>query len=179
MTMCTAEPGTSLIIVRRLSPDDDIGALTALLHRAYTPQVAMGLRPLAGRQDAAMTRARTSKGECFVALRDNAIIGTILLNEYEHVDFPPKFCEPGVAHFSLFAVDPDLQGGGVGRLLLDAIEARALELGDNQLAMSVAEPDADLVRYYERRGFETVSHWRWPYTNYRSVVMCKRIGTRD
>ena len=176
MTMCAVEPDTSSLTVRRLSPSDDLAALTALLHRAYRPQLEMGLRPLAGRQDVSMTRARTAHGECFVAERDRTIIGTILLNEREHVDFPPLFCEAGVSHFSLFAVSPTAQSGGVGRALLDAIETRALELGHDRLAMSVAEPDAGLVRYYERRGFVTAAGWQWPYTNYRSCIMCKRIG---
>ena len=44
------------IAVRRLSKSDSFDELTLLLHRAYRGQVEMGLRPLAGRQDAATQR---------------------------------------------------------------------------------------------------------------------------
>lgn len=44
--------------VRLIEPGDSISEITALLHRAYAKQVAMGLRPLAGRQDDSVTRER-------------------------------------------------------------------------------------------------------------------------
>jgi GNAT superfamily N-acetyltransferase len=164
--------------IRRLDPTrDSYAALTALLHRAYAGQVAMGLRPLAGRQDEATTQRRCESGECFIALLPGApgerLVGTILFQEVEEAALPPHFLQPHVAHFSLFAVDPEYQGYGIGGALLAAVESRARALGFTELALSMAEPDTALMRFYERRGFRFVEHWRWPYTNYRSAILTK------
>ncbi|HBS28580.1 MAG TPA: GNAT family N-acetyltransferase [Phycisphaerales bacterium] len=168
--------------VRPLREGDSAEELTALLHRAYRPQVEMGLRPLAGRQTVEVTRERAASGECFVAtLRDalgatDALVGTILFQEIETARFPPFFLRQGVTHFSLFAVDPDHQGRGVGLALLGAVETRARALGANELACSMAEPDTALMAFYLKRGFRFVEHWQWPYTNYRSAILSKGLG---
>lgn len=190
----SSKPAAGEIAIRRLdAARDSYAALTALLHRAYAGQVAMGLRPLAGRQDEATTRRRCESGECFVAARaggpvsdatangaarlvPETIVGTILLQEVEEAALPGHFLRPDVAHFSLFAVDPDHQGHGIGGLLLGAVESRARSMGFTELALSMAEPDTALMRFYERRGYRFVEHWRWPYTNYRSAILSKALG---
>ncbi len=168
-------------MIRRYLIDDPITEITQLLHRAYQPQVAMGLKPLAGRQDDQTTLDRVLNSECYLATipREGAreqIVGIILLNEHERVAFPPIFLRPGVAHFAMFGVEPSLQGLGLGRRLLDHIEARAREVGFTELALSMAEPDTNLRAYYDKRGYRLVEHWQWPYTNYRSCILSKPIG---
>lgn len=181
-------PTAAPVHVRPLLPDDSIAELTALLHRAYRPQVEMGLRPLAGRQDEATTRARVQSGENFLAvagpgaltpdgraIERGRLLGTILFQEVESASFPPRFLKPGVGHFSLFAVDPEAQGMGVGRALLGRVEQRARELELRELALSMAEPDRGLFEFYQRRGYSLVEHWQWPYTNYRSLILSKLL----
>ncbi len=184
-------PAAPPIVVRLLAPTDSIRDLTQLLHRAYAKQVAMGLRPLAGRQDDETTRRRCAAGECFVALmRDDAgrgrgrkaeprerIVGTILFHEIEDAEGPAWFRRKDVDYFSQFAVDPDLQGQGIGRLLLDHCERRALENGAKELSCSMAEPDRELYEFYMRRGYRLIGHWQWPYTNYKSAILSKAIGS--
>ena len=162
--------------IRHIAPNDSIAEITRLLHRAYAKQVAMGLRPLAGRQDESVTRRRVGSGECFVAA-DGAqrIAGVIILNEQEPDEGPQWFARPGVASFSQLAVDPDSQGAGLGRRLVEAVEARAAALGNLELALSMAEPDTDLRDFYVRRGFRIIQTWKWPYTNYLSLIMSKGI----
>lgn len=169
------------ITIRLLDPSrDSAAALTTLFHRAYAKQVAMGLRPLAGRQDVATTQRRCASGECYVAVEtrnatDEVIVGAILFQEVEEAAFPPFFLRPGVAHFSLFAVDPDAQGRGIGGRLLHTVESRARQLSFTELALSMAEPDHDLARFYANRGFRFIEHWQWPYTNYRSAILSKSL----
>jgi ribosomal protein S18 acetylase RimI-like enzyme len=159
--------------------------LTELLHRAYAGQVAMGLRPLAGRQGVDVTRQRCGSGDTFVAEGSaetsggpecSPIIGMILLQEVEEAAFPTWFLKPEVAHFSLLAVAPEFQGQGIGVALMSAAERRAAARGFSELALSMAEPDVALLEFYRRRGFRFVQHWRWPYTNYRSVILSRPIG---
>lgn len=162
--------------IRRIGLDDSIAEITRLLHRAYAKQVAMGLRPLAGRQDESVTRRRVGSGECYVAVDGSQrIVGVIILNEQEPDEGPQWFTRPGVASFSQLAVDPDTQGAGLGRRLLETVEARAAELGNVELALSMAEPDTDLRDFYLKRGFRVIQTWKWPYTNYLSLIMSKGV----
>jgi GNAT superfamily N-acetyltransferase len=163
------------ITVRRLIPTDSFEELTTLLHRAYAGQVAMGLRPLAGRQDAATTKKRCSNGECFIALMDGKIVGSILFHEVEDAKGPPWFQNRNVDSFSQFGVDTTLQGRGIGQLLLDTVERRAAECGATELALSMAEPDVKLMEFYKRRGYRFIEYWQWPYTNYRSAILSKTL----
>lgn len=184
------------ITVRRLAPSDSLAELTSLLHRAYAKQVAMGLRPLAGRQDEATTRKRVFSGECWVAVEHiplpdpedprgvsrearQKLVGCILYHEVEEAEGPDWFHRSDVAWFSQFAVDTGYQGAGIGQMLLDTVERRAREEGASELALSMAEPDTDLKNYYLKRGYRIVGHWQWPYTNYRSIVMSKKMATGD
>lgn len=173
-----------IVRLRTIGPNDSISEITKLLHRAYKPQVEMGLKPLAGRQGDDITADRAKHSECWLALVDrpaseygnpDKIVGIILFEEIEKVTFPPFFLRPEVAHFAQFAVDPDLQGCGIGRLLLDKVEVRARENKAIELALSMAEPDRKLYDFYINRGFRLVEYWQWPYTNYRSCILSKEL----
>lgn len=191
------------VSIRLLSPADSLREVTALLHRAYRGQVDLGLRPLAGRQDVETTRKRCASGECYVAVVDTAlaadrlspaanldpetgqtitpsgpqrVAGIILFHEVEDAKGPPWFQRKDVDYFSQFAVEPELQGIGVGARLLETVERRARECGAAELGLSMAEPDEGLMRYYLRRGYRFIEHWQWPYTNYRSAILSKSLA---
>ena len=180
-TPTTAPTDDVSIRIERLArgaPETLLTKITAMLHRAYRGQVELGLRPLAGRQDPATTRRRCDTGEAYIAYlaEDAGPAGMILLQEVEDAAFPDWFLRPEVGHFSLFAVDPPLQRHGLGHRLLERIERRTRDLGLRELALSMAEPDVALHAYYLRRGYRFVQHWRWPYTNYRSVIMSRDLS---
>jgi GNAT superfamily N-acetyltransferase len=181
-TRAPAPSGAGGVRVRLLTPEDPIPEITTLLHRAYAGQMAMGLAPLAGRQDDATTCRRCTSGECYLAVmpdaasaRSDRIVGTILFHEVEDDKGPPWFQSKFVDSFSQFAVDPDVQGKGIGRLLLEKCERRAKEAGATELACSMAEPDRDLLQFYLKRGYRFIEHWQWPYTNYRSAILSKTL----
>lgn len=181
--MPTGQVNPAQIQIRLITPQDSIPAITRLLHRAYAKQVAMGLRPLAGRQDDAMTAQRAACSECILAIAPAAeggqILGVILFEEQEAASFPTFFLRPEVCHFAQFGVDPDAQGKGVGRMLLQAVEERAIARGATELACSMAEPDRDLYDFYIKRGYRHVEYWQWPYTNYRSCILSKTLPARQ
>ena len=154
------KPDQAPVTVRRFLTGDSIEEITHLLHRAYARQKAIGLDPLAGRQDYARTLDRVLNSECYLAFMDHEqdtqrIVGVILLNEHEQVTFPDYFLKEGVAHFAMFAVDPTLQAIGVGTRLLDTCVRRARELGNTKLALSMARPDSALLRYLCARAHTT------------------------
>lgn len=62
--------------------------------------------------------------------------------------------ERHLAEFGLFAVDPRVQSGGIGRSLLEAARQRLRERGIDRLMIQVLQSRPELRAWYERRGFE-------------------------
>ncbi|UYG17242.1 GNAT family N-acetyltransferase [Brachybacterium huguangmaarense] len=58
-----------------------------------------------------------------------------------------------LAEFGLFAVDPRIQGGGIGSRLLEAAETRVRAAGAEQLMIQVLQTRPELRAWYERRRF--------------------------
>ncbi|MFG2931441.1 GNAT family N-acetyltransferase [Streptomyces achromogenes] len=58
------------------------------------------------------------------------------------------------AYFGMFAVSPALQGGGVGKAVLAEAERRCRQSwGVGEMHMTVISVRADLIAWYERRGY--------------------------
>ncbi len=58
------------------------------------------------------------------------------------------------AYFGLLTVDPARQAGGLGRAIIAAAEAWAAERwGARTMALSVVSVRAELIAWYERRGY--------------------------
>jgi len=86
------------------------------------------------------------------------------------------FDRPDVASFSQLAVEPWLQGRGIGGLLIRTAEERARESGAAHLALSTPEPATELVAMYRHKGYEVIERTSWSGTNYQSVIMSKRLA---
>lgn len=73
--------------------------------------------------------------------------------------------EGGLAYFGLFAVNPSLQNGGIGKKVLGEAERYAREvLGVRRLEMQVIWLRDELVAWYVRRGYELLDEKRpFPY----------------
>src|ERR1700752_4254056 len=67
----------SKIIIRPLNQIDNIDELTLLLHKSYKKLGDQGFHFLATYQDSKTTKQRLSNSECYVAILDNKLIGTI------------------------------------------------------------------------------------------------------
>lgn len=69
-----------------------------------------------------------------------------------------------LGYFGTFAVRPDLQGRGVGALLLAAAEDRARARGLRAVEMTVIASREELIAFYERRGYARTGERRpFPY----------------
>ena len=163
------------IAIRPLAADDSIVELTALLHRAYARLGAMGLNYTAVDQPPEETAQRLGCGTCFVATRGADLVGTILVHPTYAANDCAWFTRPGVACIHQFAVDPSLQGAGLGRALLRRAEDWARDAGFAEVAMDTAEPATHLVSLYHRLGYATVGTVQWPGKVYRSVVLSKTL----
>ena len=79
-----------------------------------------------------------------IAEGDSEILSCICLEEKTEKE----------VHLGLFAVDPRLQGKGVGAKILKQAESYASnKLNAKKLVMAVVSQRAELISYYERRGY--------------------------
>jgi GNAT superfamily N-acetyltransferase len=162
--------------IRPLLPTDSIDALTDLLHRAYAPLAAAGFRFVATHQTPDVTRKRCDAGECILAETRGDVVGTITYYKTPMDESRcPLYARDDVARFGQFAVEPALQGSGVGSMLLLVVEAFAVFDGFARLALDTAEGATQLIDYYERRGYLRAGHVQWSSTNYRSLLLAKPL----
>lgn len=174
---------SSKVRVRPLEPDDSLAHLTSLLHRAYKQHADRGIKALAAFQPEELTRKRIAGGECYVATYLGKVVGTILFKDaaataaggVAGATQVPWFERGDVATFSQFAVEPDLQGRGIGIVLMDTAERRAKETGAAEIALSTPEPADWLVQMYQRHGYRVVDRVQWKETNYLSAIMSKEL----
>lgn len=67
----------------------------------------------------------------------------------------------GLAYLGLLTVDPDRQAGGLGKALLHAAELFVAENWQAEaIEMTVIRQRADLIAYYERRGYALTGECR-------------------
>lgn len=165
------------LIVREVGPSDSIGELTRLLHRAYAPLARRGLRYLATHQDEDTTRRRIAGGYCIVAVLDSRLVGTVTLQPKEAPGPCAWYMRAGVAWCEQLAVEPSLHNRGIGTLLMELVEERALHTGAEEVALDTAEQAGVLIAWYQRLGYRLVGTADWEITNYRSVVLSKRLRT--
>lgn len=170
------------VTLRPLAPGDSIEALTALLHRAYAPLAAMGLNFTAVDQSVEATRQRVASGHCIVAEVEGRIVGTVTVCEaYDPNGDPwarttPWFYRHDVAHLHQLAVDPPVQGQGLGARLIDAGEQWARDGGCAVMLLDTAAPARQLRQRYARLGYRDVDEVQWTGKRYRSVLMAKALA---
>ena len=169
-------PISDKIQIRLFRKEDDVEVLKSLLNSAYKPLADRGFRFLGSYQDVPKTIERIESGECYVAVLDNVIIGTILYRSPEKAQGNFWNEQPFVATFGQFAVDKDFQRAGVGGALIELAEQLARRDGAKELSLDTAEGAIDLIEYYTKRGYRFVGYCQWDITNYRSILLSKKIG---
>jgi ribosomal protein S18 acetylase RimI-like enzyme len=66
----------------------------------------------------------------------------------------PPVTDTNAAYFGMFAIDPGIHGGGLGKRLIAEAERRVQDLwGANQMVMTVINLRTALIDWYVRRGY--------------------------
>jgi GNAT superfamily N-acetyltransferase len=162
------------ITIRPFSEKDSISELTSLLHRAYKRLADMRLFFAATNISEDEMQGFIDRGECFVADMGGKIIGTILLYPRED-NTPELYKRDDVIVFGKFAVESEYQCKGIGGMLMDYIEKYVKEKGIKELALDTAEQAQHLIDYYSKRGYQPAGYHKWSMTNYRSIIMSKKL----
>ena len=161
--------------IRKLRDSDSLVDLTNLIHRAYAPLASRGFNYTGVDQPVEETAKRISRGQCAVAEIDGTIVGTITVIRPRFDRATRGYCEPHVASVHQFAVEPKLQGNGIGLALMSWAESWARDQGYRHLAVDTAESAHHLIAYYAKRGYGFVEFAQWPGKQYRSIICSKKL----
>ena len=154
------------MIELRAATEADHPAIIALTNRAY-------------RQSAGQTgwKVETSVGgqriDAALLREDLAQPGAVLLiggdaqaPHQAHVRLDAA--ADGVWFLGMLAVDPERQDAGLGRQMLDAAEAYALDRGALHIRMTVITQRQELIAWYQRRGYRRTGETKpFPYGDER------------
>ena len=146
-------------IAVRAATSDDVAALHPLIERAYRGDTAK-----AGWTHEAdlLFDDRTSAAELasliadpdrviLLAHRDGALIGCVQVAR----------AGDDLAYLGMVTVEPTLQARGLGRRLLAAAESEAVaRFGARRMEMTVIHRRAELIAWYERRGYAPTGETR-------------------
>lgn len=159
----------SISLAFRAATSEDIPALLPLIKRAYRGEDSrQGWTTEADlvaddRIDATglLTKISAETGAVLVATAADASSASFFVSCCEVLHQPGT----GTAYFGLFAVDPLLQGGGIGKAVLAHAEAYAREKwAVAKMEMTVIWTRAELIAWYGRRGYVRTGERReFPY----------------
>lgn len=150
----------------RYAQTSDVGQVVALVESAYRgPSGERGWTTESAlldgqRTDAVAVAELLRRPDCHVMLAecDGRLVASC------HIERQGK-----VAYFGMFAVDPQLQDGGVGKLVLARAERLAREeWGCSHMRMTVIEQRDELIGWYARRGYQSTGEYEpFPYGDER------------
>jgi len=137
-----------------IATDADIDAVVALVNSAYRGESSRaGWTTEADYLDGQRTDAESLRGEL------SAHPGAVVLVMRDEADGPLIACvrldpvDDDVWYLGMFTVEPQLQDRGLGRALLEESERFVRSRGARVMRMSVIAIRAELLAWYERRGY--------------------------
>lgn len=141
---------TSITLHTAIPKDAD--AIACLVNSAYrgessrkgwtTEDALVGGTRTNAQKVAALIELQNSRIE--IAIRDGVMIGCVHLQKQE----------PDTCYLGMLTVSPELQAGGLGKRMLEHSEVVARAWNCAQMRMTVIQLRAELLAYYERRGYQ-------------------------
>jgi ribosomal protein S18 acetylase RimI-like enzyme len=142
----------------RVALEQDAEAIARIVNAAYRPQEGAG----GWTHEAHLVRGdRTTPRQVRELIRGSSVIvgqsaQTIICSAHIALDH-------GAANIGMLAVNPSLQGTGVGKVVLDHAERYAAEvLGATEIVLFVLRDRPELIAFYVRRGYEQTGEFQ-PY----------------
>lgn len=160
----------------RYARQADAPALVALIERAYRGEDTAGrwnseahlLKGPRTSDDEISTLIEREDSRFLIAELDGRIAGCCLVQglsdparNWSSADGPAdsdlatsSIGDVNAAYFGMFAIDPAIHGGGLGKQIIAEAERRAQDLwGANQMVMTVINLRTELIEWYQRRGY--------------------------
>lgn len=145
----------------------DASAIVALIERAYRGPEAAGkwtseaelLKGPRTNRDEIIALIDREDSRFILAEGDGGLQGCCLVQGVNRDPAPSHSSAQAprtinAAYFGMFAINPDAHGGGLGKIVITEAERRVQDLWDaNQMVMTVINLRAELIGWYERRGY--------------------------
>lgn len=135
----------------------DLESLRALINTAYEVEAVFVSGP---RIDIEELAERLSRGRFLITEQRRSIIGCVYLE-----------VRGKTAYFGLLSVDPEHQGEGLGRRLVEAAEHRARALGCREMSLRVVNLRTELPPWYQRLGYRETGTTPFP-DRHRQLKPC-------
>lgn len=172
-------------MILRHATIDDISILTSLLNRSYRGESSRAgwtteADLLSGKRidEAGLHQLLNDPDSLILIAQSNENI-TATIHAHRELD---------TVHFALFAVEPSMQGNGIGKALLSYAESEAHHTWEiNAAIMEVIAHRTELIQYYERRGYQRTGKmipfpesdlWNKKVDSLELAVMSKKFKSR-
>ncbi|MGF6776653.1 GNAT family N-acetyltransferase [Paraburkholderia sp. GAS334] len=162
------------VVLRRFDARrDSFDELTRMLHRAFARLGAMGLNCTCVDQSATVTRLRATRGDCYVAVCEGHLVGTMTLHAPDRDSPCELYRQEDIASVRQIGVDPAWQKRGIGTLLLAFADHWAATRGYAELALDTPQPATHLIAFYRGQGFRIADFMRFDGKRYDSAILRK------
>jgi len=166
--------GVGSVVLRRFDPAcDSFEELTQMLHRSFARLGAMGLNCTCVDQSALVTRGRATRGDCYVAVCNGRLVGTMTLYTQDSESLCGLYRRDDIASVRQFGVDPAYQSRGIGKSLLAYADHWAAIRGYAELALDTPQPATHLIEFYRGQGFRINDFIRFAGKQYDSAILSK------
>ena len=140
--------------IRPLRPEEhhEAGEVTVLAYRRQAEPASTILDYLERVADVA-TRARHAL--VLGAVEDGRVLGSVTVELIERIPggHPRPPLNPDQAHVRMLGVHPDVQGRGIGRLLMEGAADEASRAGKRRVTLETTEAMVTAQRLYESMGY--------------------------
>ncbi len=136
------------MITIREATADEAAPLSRLINRAYEVEAFFKIGDRTDEAEIALLLARDT---FLVAEDEEGVAGTVRVSAHG-----------ADGHFGMLAVEPSRQGRGLGRLLVSAAEAWALDRGCTSMWLETVNLRQELPPFYRALGYEVSGTQPWP-----------------
>jgi GNAT superfamily N-acetyltransferase len=169
-----------LLNFRRINESDDLVEITELIHAAYAPHAALGLKYWGTHQTVADTEKRFKVGIGFIAEENGKYVGTATIRPPQKESKVDLYNQHNVWSLAQFCISPKCKGKGYGKALHSHVAMAAIKNGAEILALDTAKPASGLIAMYQAWGYTIVGECDWrPHTNYMSLLMALPLNTHQ
>ena len=133
------------MFIIRVAEEADAERIAAVVNAAF--EVERPMRASGDRTTNQGVRDEMQRGTFFVAEQQGRILGTVLTR-----------INGKSGYFGMLAVEPGLQGSGIGRALREHAEAYCKAGGCTEMTLTTGDFRTELPPYYARAGYRIVSY---------------------
>lgn len=136
-----------LLLIREAKPGE-AETITGIINRAYEVE---SFFKIGDRTDVDEIRRFMTHDTFLVAESGGQLIGTVRVSQHGRE-----------GHFGMLSVEQSLKGRGLGRKLVAAAEAWAIERGCDEMTLEVVNLRTELFPWYEKLGYSLCGTQPWP-----------------